>query len=210
VNGIGATEMLHIFISAGGGDIRPGAIGRALPGYEAAVFDEAMNRLPAGEIGRLGVRGPTGCRYLDDPRQATYVKQGWNLTGDSCFEDAQGYFWFQSRSDDMIVSSGYNISGREVEEAILLHPSVLECAVIGAPDEDRGVIVKAFIVVRPDCEGAAALAGDIQNFVKATIAPYKYPRAIEFVPTLPRSEAGKVQRYVLRNNAQNPQQGLST
>jgi 2-aminobenzoate-CoA ligase len=202
INGIGATEMLHIFISAVGDDIRPGSIGRAIPGYEAAVFDDAMQPLPPGEIGRLAVRGPTGCRYLDDPRQATYVKQGWNLTGDACLRDADGYIWFQSRADEMIVSSGYNISGREVEEAVLLHPAVNECAVVGVPDEDRGTIVKAFIVPRADASATPELAAEIQNFVKATIAPYKYPRAIEFVPVLPRSDAGKVQRYVLRNAAQ--------
>jgi 2-aminobenzoate-CoA ligase len=209
VNGIGATEMLHIFISAVGSDVRPGSIGRAIPGYRAAVFDDAMQRLPPGEIGRLAVIGPTGCRYLDDPRQEKYVRDGWNLTGDACLEDEDGYFWFQSRSDEMIVSSGYNISGREVEEAILLHHAVHECAVVGIADEDRGTIVKAFIVPRPGIEAEPALAGEIQNFVKATIAPYKYPRAIEFDGTLPRSDAGKVQRYVLRNKAQNPDKGTT-
>jgi 2-aminobenzoate-CoA ligase len=210
INGIGATEMLHIFISAVGDDIRPGAIGRAIAGYEAAVFDDDMQALPPGQIGRLGVRGPTGCRYLDDHRQAAYVKKGWNLTGDACLQDEDGYFWFQSRADDMIVSSGYNISGREVEEAILLHPRVHECAVVGAPDPDRGTIVKAFVVPRAGAEATVALAGDIQNFVKATIAPYKYPRAIEFVTALPRSEAGKVQRFVLRNAAPAPRSETST
>jgi 2-aminobenzoate-CoA ligase len=210
INGIGATEMLHIFISAVGDDIRPGAIGRPLPGYAAAVFDDDMEILPPGQVGRLGVRGPTGCRYLDDHRQAAYVKRGWNLTGDACLRDEDGYFWFQSRADDMIVSSGYNISGREVEEAILLHPLVHECAVVGAPDADRGTIVKAFVVPRAGAEAAPALAVDIQNFVKATIAPYKYPRAIEFVTALPRSEAGKVQRFVLRNTATNAAKGLTT
>jgi 2-aminobenzoate-CoA ligase len=198
INGIGATEMLHIFISAKGTDTRPGAIGRAIPGYEVAIVDDAMNRLPLGEVGRLAVRGPTGCRYLDDPRQATYVKDGWNVTGDVCLQDEEGYIWFQSRSDEIIVSSGYNISGREVEEALLLHPAVQECAVVGVPDETRGALVKAFVVPRLDKTPDAILALDIQNFVKATIAPFKYPRSIEFVTVLPRSEVGKVQRYILR------------
>jgi 2-aminobenzoate-CoA ligase len=210
INGIGATEMLHIFISAVGDDIRPGSIGRALPGYEVAVFDDDMRVLPPGEIGRLAVCGPTGCRYLDDPRQAAYVKQGWNVTGDACLQDEDGYIWFQSRADDMIISSGYNISGREVEEAVLLHSAVNECAVVGVPDEHRGTIVKAFIVPRADVAATAELAAEIQSFVKSTIAPYKYPRAIEFVPTLPRSDAGKVQRYVLRNKAQQSGRGDST
>jgi 2-aminobenzoate-CoA ligase len=210
VNGIGATEMLHIFVSAKGDEARPGATGRAIPGYEAAIFDDAMNRLPPGQVGRLAVRGPTGCRYLDDPRQATYVRDGWNLTGDACSQDEDGYVWFQSRADEMIVSSGYNISSREVEEALLQHPAVQECAVVGIPDERRGTLVKAFIVPGADNIAGPALALEIQNFVKATIAPFKYPRAIEFVAVLPRSEAGKVRRYVLRDQVPNQTIGKST
>jgi 2-aminobenzoate-CoA ligase len=196
IDGIGATEMLHIFISAAGEDIRPGSTGRAVPGYAATIVDDAGNELPAGESGRLAVRGPTGCRYLDDDRQLSYVRNGWNLTGDTFLRDDEGYFWYQARSDDMIISSGYNIAAPEVEEALLRHPLVAECAVVGVPDEARGHIVKAYVV-----SAGEVSAGDLQDFVKAEIAPYKYPRAIEFVTELPKTATGKLQRFRLRQAA---------
>jgi 2-aminobenzoate-CoA ligase len=198
IDGIGATEMLHIFISAAGDAIRPGATGRPLPGYQAMVVDEAMRPLAPGEVGRLAVRGPTGCRYLADARQQEYVRNGWNLTGDAYRVDEDGYFWFQARTDDMIISAGYNIAGPEVEEALLEHAGVAECAVVGAPDPVRGQIVKAFIVPRPGITGADPLRKELQEFVKQRIAAYKYPRSIEFVGALPRTETGKVQRFRLR------------
>ena len=201
IDGIGATEMLHIFISAAGDGIRPGATGRPLPGYQAVVVDEAMRPLPPGEIGRLAVRGPTGCRYLADGRQQEYVRNGWNLTGDAYIVDEEGYFWFQARTDDMIISAGYNIAGPEVEEALLEHAGVAECAVVGAPDPVRGQIVKAFVVLRQGITAADPLRKELQEFVKQRIAAYKYPRAIEFVDALPRTETGKVQRFRLREMA---------
>lgn len=202
IDGIGSTELLHIFISASGKDIRPGATGKPIPGYEAMVVDDDMNPLPPGEIGRLAVRGPTGCRYLDDPRQGDYVVGGWNLTGDSYLMDEDGYFWFQARSDDMIISSGYNISGPEVEQALMGHGAVLDCAVVAAPDPERGSVVKAFVVPKSGIEGTPELAKQLQDFVKAAIAPYKYPRRIDFVTSLPRTETGKVQRFRLREMEQ--------
>ena len=198
IDGIGATEMLHIFIAAADDDIRPGATGKPVPGYRAMVVDEAMQTLPAGQVGRLAVRGPTGCRYLADERQKDYVVKGWNLTGDAYRMDEDGYFWFQARTDDMIVSGGYNISGPEIEEALLEHEAVAECAVIGAPDPDRSAIVKAYVVLRAGKAASPELARALQDFVKQRIAPYKYPRAIEFADSLPRTETGKVQRFVLR------------
>ena len=199
IDGIGATEMLHIFISADETNARPGATGRAIPGYRACVMDEAGRQVPAGTVGRLAVKGPTGCRYLDDARQANYVSGGWNYTGDAYLMDADGYFVYQSRTDDMIVSSGYNIGAPEVEEALLAHPAVAECAVIGVADEERGQIVKAFVVLRPPHAGDDPLKRALQDFVKAAIAPYKYPRAIEFRAALPRTETGKLQRFRLRD-----------
>ena len=203
IDGIGATEMLHIFISASGDAIRPGATGKPVPGYEAKVIDENGERV-VGEIGRLAVRGPTGCRYLADPRQQDYVLDGWNLTGDAYLEDEDGYFWFQSRADDMIISSGYNIAGPEVEDALLTHGAVLECAVVGVPDAARGHIVKAFVVLKDGHAPGEELVKELQDYVKATIAPYKYPRAIEFVDALPRTQTGKVQRFVLREQEATP------
>jgi 2-aminobenzoate-CoA ligase len=198
IDGIGSTEMLHVFVSAADDDIRPGATGRAVPGYQATILDEAGLPVPPGVPGRLAVKGPTGCRYLNDPRQASYVQRGWNITGDTFTQDEDGYFYYQARSDDMIVSSGYNIAGPEVEEALLAHPAVSECAVVGVPDEARGQLVKAFVVLASGQPGGAGLTGQLQAFVKEKIAPYKYPRAIEFVGALPRTATGKVQRYVLR------------
>ncbi len=201
MDGIGATEMLHIFIGSAGDRIRPGATGQVVPGYQARVVDEAGDSVPAGEIGRLAVRGPTGCRYLDDAeRQRGYVKQGWNLTGDAYVQDSDGYFWYQARADDMIISAGYNISGPEVEAVLLDHPKVQESAVVAAPDPRRGHIVKAFVVLRDSSQATPATVQELQNFVKSEIAPYKYPRAIEFVESLPRTETGKLQRYRLRES----------
>jgi 2-aminobenzoate-CoA ligase len=200
IDGIGSTEMLHIFIAASGDDIRPGATGKPVPGYVACILDDDGKPLPPGSIGRLAVKGPTGCRYLADPRQRDYVQRGWNLTGDAYLLDDDGYFWYQARTDDMIISSGYNIAGPEVEGALLEHPRVVECAVVGAPDEARGTIVKAYVVLR-EGGGDAALVSELQDFVKARIAPYKYPRAIEFVSELPRTQTGKLQRFKLRTAA---------
>jgi 2-aminobenzoate-CoA ligase len=198
IDGIGSTEMLHIFISASGPDIRPGSTGRPVPGYSACILDEEGRPVPPGTVGRLAVRGPTGCRYLADDRQRNYVQDGWNLTGDAYKMDEDGYFWYQARTDDMIVSAGYNIAGPEVERALLAHADVAECAVIGAPDPDRGQIVKAFVVLRPGVGDGPEKVKELQDFVKREIAPYKYPRAIEFVDALPRTESGKVQRFRLR------------
>ncbi len=198
IDGIGATEMFHIFISADEAHARPGATGTAVPGYRARVVDDDGNDVPPGTIGRLAVQGPTGCRYLSDPRQADYVKDGWNYTGDAYLQDADGYFFYQSRTDDMIVSSGYNIAAVEVEDVLLRHEAVAECAVIGHPDEERGQIVKAFVVLRAPHSGDEAMVKALQEFVKATVAPYKYPRAVEFRDALPRTETGKLQRFRLR------------
>lgn len=198
IDGLGSTEMIHIFIAATGDDIRPGATGKVIPGYQACVMDRKHQPLPPGNIGRLAVKGPTGCRYLGGERQKTYVVNGWNVTGDAYLMDEDGYFWFQARDDDMIISSGYNIAGPEVESALMAHESVLECAVVGAPDEERGSIVKAFIVLKPGVEAYDGLVKEIQDFVKQTVAPYKYPRAIEFVESLPKTPTGKIQRFRLR------------
>lgn len=202
MDGIGSTELLHIFISATEDDIRPGATGKPVPGYEAKIVDDDGNDLPPGMMGKLAVRGPTGCRYLADERQRKYVQNGWNITGDTYLMDSDGYFWYQSRSDDMIVSSGYNIAGTDVEAALLTHPSVAECGVVGAPDEARGMIVKAYVIAAPGVTPDAKLAAELQEHVKREIAPYKYPRAIEFVTQLPKTETGKLKRFALRQLAQ--------
>ncbi len=201
IDGIGATEMLHIFISHTEEEARPGATGKPVPGYQACVLDNQGNPLPRGQVGRLAVKGPTGCRYLADDRQRAYVQGGWNVTGDTYLIDDDGYFVYQARSDDMIITSGYNVAGPEVEGALLLHDAVGECAVVGAPDEERGTIIKAYVVLREGYQASDALVKELQDFVKNTIAPYKYPRAIEFIPELPRTNTGKVQRYVLRQQA---------
>jgi 2-aminobenzoate-CoA ligase len=201
MDGIGATEMLHIFISAVEDEIRPGATGKPVPGYEAKIVDDEGNDLPAGTMGRLAVRGPTGCRYLADERQRKYVQNGWNVTGDTYVMDEDGYFWYQSRSDDMIISAGYNIAGPDVEAALLTHQAVAECGVVGAPDEARGMIVKAYVVLAAGMSGDAALTTELQDHVKREIAPYKYPRAIEFVSQLPKTETGKLKRFALRQIA---------
>ena len=198
LDGIGATEMLHIFIGSPEGEIRAGATGKPVPGYEARVVDAEGKEVLPDTIGRLAVRGPTGCRYLADKRQRQYVQDGWNITGDTYLMDADGYFWYQARSDDMIVSSGYNIAGPEVEAALLEHPAVAECGVVAAPDEERGQIVKAYVVLRPGYSGDASATKVLQDHVKATIAPYKNPRTIEYVTQLPRTQTGKLQRFELR------------
>jgi 2-aminobenzoate-CoA ligase len=197
-DGIGATEMFHIFISSAPNDVRRGAIGKVVPGYTAKVVDDDGNEVPRGTIGKLAVIGPTGCKYLDDPRQANYVKDGWNYPGDAFMQDEDGYFFYQARADDMIITSGYNVGGPEVEDALLRHPAVAECGVIGKPDEERGMIVKAFCVLKPGHEGDAAMVKVLQEHVKASIAPFKYPREIQFVDSLPRTETGKLQRFRLR------------
>jgi 2-aminobenzoate-CoA ligase len=198
IDGIGATELLHIFISAAGADIRPGATGKPVPGFRATILDDQGEEVPAGVEGRLAVIGPVGCRYLGDDRQAGYVVNGWNVTGDTFSRDKDGYFWYRARTDNMIVSSGYNIGGPEVEAAIDAHPDVVETGVIGVPDPDRGAIVCAFVVLRDGVAGDEAKAKEIQGFVKNELAPYKYPRAVHFVAALPRNTSGKLQRYLLR------------
>jgi 2-aminobenzoate-CoA ligase len=199
IDGIGATELLHIFISAADDDIRPGSTGRPVSGWQAAILDADGHPVPDGEPGLLAVRGPIGCRYLADERQTTYVRHGWNYTGDTYIRDEDGYFWYQARSDDMIISSGYNIAGPEVENALLRHPAVLEAGVIGIPDPDRGQLVTAFVVLQDQTPTGEATVKELQEFVKARIAPYKYPRAVHFVAALPRTNTGKLQRFKLRD-----------
>jgi 2-aminobenzoate-CoA ligase len=201
MDGLGSTEMLHIFIGSPAEEMHAGATGRVVPGYEARVVDEAGRELPPGTVGRLSVRGPTGCRYLADARQRKYVEGGWNMPGDTYMMDTAGYFYYQARSDDMIISAGYNIAGPEVEAALHTHPAVAECGVVGAPDPDRGMIVKAYVVLRPDRAGDAALTKLLQDYVKEQIAPFKYPRAIEYVTELPKTPTGKLQRFELRRMA---------
>lgn len=199
VEGMGGTEMTHNFLGSPEAEVRPGATGRVVPGYIARVVDEKGNETPRGVVGRLAVQGPTGCRYLNDPRQKKYVRNGWNFPGDTVLQDEDGYFHYQARSDDMIVSAGYNIAAPEVEEVLMVHPAVAECGVVGCPDPERGQIVKAFVVLRPGFSGDAALTRTLQEHVKVSVAPYKYPRAIEYVASLPRTQTGKLQRVELRN-----------
>jgi 2-aminobenzoate-CoA ligase len=198
IDTIGSTEMLHTFIANPPEALRPGATGKPLPGYQAIVVDEEFRQVPTGEVGRLAVRGPIGCRYLDDPRQVQYVQHGWNVTGDAYVVDEDGYFWYQGRTDDMIVSAGYNISGIEVETVLLEHAAVRECAVVASPDDRRGMIPKAFVVPREPFQPGSGLIAELQEFVKKQIAPYKYPRRVEFLDALPRTETGKIQRFKLR------------
>ncbi len=198
LDGIGGTEVFHIYISAAGTDVKRGAIGKAVPGFTARVVDDDGHEVPRGTVGKLAIIGPVGCRYLDDARQTDYVKNGWNYPGDAFMQDDDGYFFYQARADDMIVSAGYNIGGPEVEDALLKHPSVAECGVIGKPDADRGTIVKAYCVLKSGHTADALLVKALQDHVKATIAPFKYPREIEFVEALPRTETGKLQRFRLR------------
>lgn len=194
----GSTEMIHVFISAVGDEIRPGATGKAIPGYQACILGDDDQPAPPGTLGRLALKGPTGCKYLADERQKNYVVNGWNTTGDMCTMDEDGYVWYQGRTDDMIISSGYNISGAEIEAALLPHPAVSECGVVGIPDEARGMIIKAFIVLAEGVRASEQLAGELQDFAKQTIAPYKYPRVIEFIAELPKTQTGKIQRHKLR------------
>jgi 2-aminobenzoate-CoA ligase len=202
IDGIGSTELLHIFISSPEEEIKPGSTGRVVPGYRARVVDFDGNEVPPGTVGHLAVQGPTGCRYLDDvERQQGYVRDGWNFPGDAYVMDEEGYFWYQARADDMIISAGYNIAGPEVENVLLDHAAVAECGVVGLPDPERGQVVSAYVVLRPGFEAGQALVEELQNFVKREIAPYKYPRRIEFVASLPRTKTGKLQRYRLRQDA---------
>jgi 2-aminobenzoate-CoA ligase len=201
IDGLGSTEMIHIFISHAPDRVRRGATGYAIPGYKATVLDDDGNPCAPGVVGKLAVKGPTGCKYLADERQRVYVQRGWNVTGDAYAMDEDGYFYYQARADDMIISAGYNIAGPEVESALLTHEAVAECGVVGAPDEERGMVVKAYVVLKPGYTGDAALTKALQEHVKASIAPYKYPRAIEYRDTLPRTETGKLQRFRLRQEA---------
>ena len=202
LDGIGATEMFHIFISCKPADVRRGAIGKVVPGYTAKVVNDEGVEVPLGTIGKLAVVGPTGCKYLDDARQEKYVKNGWNYPGDVFTQDADGYFFYQARDDDMIITSGYNVGGPEVEDALMQHPAVAECGVIGLPDDERGMIVKAFVVLKPGVDPNEACVKLLQDHVKASLAPFKYPRQIEFVDKLPRTETGKLQRFRLRTTEQ--------
>jgi 2-aminobenzoate-CoA ligase len=200
LDGIGSTEMLHIFISNRLGDAAPASTGKPVGGYEAKIVGDDMKEKPPGEVGKLAVRGPTGCRYLADKRQDSYVRNGWNLTGDAFIQDDKGYFHFAARADDMIISSGYNIAGPEVEAALLSHPDVKECAVIGVSDEERGQIVQAHVVLKEGVAPSAECAKRLQDHVKATIAPFKYPRSVKFIEALPKTQTGKIQRFRLRQN----------
>lgn len=201
LDGIGATEMFHIFISAAPADVKRGAIGTVVPGYEAKIVDEQGRELPRGQVGRLAVKGPTGCKYLDDARQANYVQGGWNYPGDAFLQDEDGYFVYQARTDDMIITAGYNVAGPEVEAALLQHPAVAECGVVGRPDDERGMVILAYVVLKPGQAADAAQVKALQDHVKHTLAPYKYPREVRFVSALPRTETGKLQRFALRKMA---------
>jgi 2-aminobenzoate-CoA ligase len=200
-DGIGGTEMIHIYISSAGKQVRAGSIGQVIPGYTARIVDDDMQPVPPGTPGRLAVRGPTGCRYLDDARQTNYVNDGWNLPGDTFSMDEDGYFYYVARNDDMIISAGYNIAGPEVESVLLKHPAVAECGVVGVPDAERGQVVMAFVALKPEYSADAEMVETLQNFVKQSIAPFKYPRRIQFIPALPRTETGKLQRFRLRQLA---------
>ncbi|PKO65703.1 MAG: 2-aminobenzoate-CoA ligase [Betaproteobacteria bacterium HGW-Betaproteobacteria-16] len=198
LDGIGATEMFHIFISSPPEKVRRGAIGQVVPGYEARIVDEQGQPVPHGQVGRLAVKGPTGCRYLDDPRQSQYVVDGWNYPGDAFSQDADGYFFYQARTDDMIITAGYNVAGPEVEASLLVHPAVAECGVVGRPDDERGMVIVAYVVLKSGEAGDAAQVKALQDHVKHNLAPYKYPRDVIFVNQLPRTETGKLQRFALR------------
>jgi len=198
IDGIGATEMFHIFISTQPGDVRRGAIGKVVPGYLAKVVDDDYREVARGTVGKLAVMGPTGCRYLDDARQANYVRDGWNYPGDAFMQDVDGYFFYQARTDDMIITAGYNVGGPEVEDALLKHAAVSECGVVGLPDDERGMVIKAFVVLKPGFSGDAGMVKLLQDHVKSSLAPFKYPRQVEFVDKLPRTETGKLQRFKLR------------
>ena len=198
LDGIGGTEVFHIYISSPPSSVRRGAIGQVVPGFRARIVDDAGRELPRGEVGRLALQGPVGCRYLDDARQTQYVQGGWNYPGDAFLQDEDGYFFYQSRADDMIITAGYNVGGPEVEDTLLQHPAVAECGVVGQPDAERGMVVKAFCVLRPGYQGDAAMVVALQDFVKSRLAPYKYPREITFLSAMPRTETGKLQRFKLK------------
>jgi 2-aminobenzoate-CoA ligase len=199
LDGIGSTEMLHIFVSSRPGETKPGATGRAVPGYQAKIVDENFRELPPRQEGLLAIQGPTGCRYWNRPeRQREYVRDGWNLPGDVYVQDDQGYYNYQCRADDMIISGGYNIAGPEVETVLMEHPAVQECAVVASPDATRGTIPKAFIVLRPGNHAGPEMVSELQAFVKSRLAPYKYPRSVEFISALPKTETGKIRRVELR------------
>ncbi len=198
VIGIGSTEMLHVFISAAGDEIRPGATGKPVPGFRATILDAAGNEVPAGTLGRLAVIGPTGCRYLADERQGTYVEGGWNVTGDMYVRDEDGYYFYEARTDNMIISAGYNIGGPEVEAVIDTHPDVMESAVVARPDAEKGSIVNAFVVLRPGVVADESAAEAIKEFVRARLATYKVPRRVDFIDALPRNPSGKLQHFKLR------------
>jgi 2-aminobenzoate-CoA ligase len=200
LDGIGATEMFHIFVSSPPDQVRQGAIGKVVPGYVAKVVDDHGVEVPPGTVGKLAVIGPTGCKYLDDDRQTNYVREGWNYPGDAFLQDADGYFFYQARTDDMIITSGYNVGAPEVEDALLRHAAVAECAVIGVPDEQRGMRIKAFCVLKTGFPADDGMVKQLQDHVKASIAPYKYPREIAFVEKLPRTETGKLQRFRLKTS----------
>ncbi|MCS5605709.1 MAG: AMP-binding protein, partial [Alphaproteobacteria bacterium] len=202
IDGLGSTEMLHVFVTAREEDMKPGATGIAVPGYRVAILDDNGAELPAGQVGRLAVKGPTGCRYLADERQKTYVHDGWNLPGDAARMDDDGYIWYEARTDDMIVSSGYNVGAPEVENALLKHPAVSECGVVGQQHDQRGTIIKAYVVCADNIKSGPDLAVELQDHVKRTIAPYKYPREVQFVNELPKTGTGKIQRFRLREMAQ--------
>ena len=202
IDGLGSTEMLHVFVTAREEDMKPGATGIAVPGYRVAILDDNGTELPSGQVGRLAVKGPTGCRYLADERQKTYVYDGWNLPGDAARMDEDGYIWYEARTDDMIVSSGYNVGAPEVENALLKHPAVFECGVVGRKHDQRGTIIKAYVVCADNVKPGPELVAELQNHVKHTIAPYKYPREVEFVSELPKTGTGKIQRFRLREMAQ--------
>jgi 2-aminobenzoate-CoA ligase len=204
IDGIGATEMFHIFISSPPESVRRGAVGQVVPGYQAKIVDDEGRELPRGQVGRLAIKGPTGCRYLGDARQAQYVQDGWNFPGDAFMQDDDGYFFYQARTDDMIITAGYNVAGPEVEASLLLHPAVAECGVVGKPDEERGMVIMAFVVLKPGQVADAAQVKALQDHVKHTLAPYKYPRELRFVSALPRTETGKLQRFALRKLATAP------
>jgi 2-aminobenzoate-CoA ligase len=210
IDGLGGTEVMHIYVTAAPEEMKPGKTGKAVPGYVVKVVDDNGIEVPRGTPGHLALQGPTGCRYLADKRQTKYVRDGWNYPGDTYIQDEDGYFIYQARSDDMIISAGYNIAGPEVESVLLTHPAIAECGVVGCPDEERGQIVKAYVVLRPGFNGDAALTKTLQDFVKATVAPYKYPRAIEYVASLPKTQTGKLQRFELRNMARASAQKMAS
>jgi len=201
IDGIGSTEILHIFISSNEENMIPGATGLPILGYEAKIIDENGNELPINESGKLAIKGITGCKYLNrEEKQKEYVQNGWNITGDIFKKDDNGYYWFVARGDDMIISSGYNIAAIEVESVLLTHEDILECAVVGLPDEERGMLVCAHIVLKDNNKASVEFKKTIQQWFKQVAAPYKYPRVINFIESLPKTETGKIQRFKLKKH----------